>query len=189
MIDPLVLHARLLHAADVLAMPSKDVPEMTLGQLAWQRADNWTRNGRTPTSGERGGGMADGADPVERIDDRQEDARASRYRDELASLTTRLDADLHRLERVIAICCPPPVGKLGNRDLQVVQVAAEGRFCASCYRDAGYLEEVAEGRYRSRCRFCGDWRGEHGQDPPKPILVLRHSGRRITTAAVAQAMR
>jgi hypothetical protein len=31
------------------------------------------------------------------------------------------------------------------------------------------------------------WKHEHGQDPPMSILLLRHAGRRVTTADVEAA--
>lgn len=157
------------------------------GPVAWERVSDWTIAGRMPARGERGGGMADGADPLERIDDRREDAAAGRYYDEVKTLAARLEADMARLSRIVGICCPTPPKSLATRDMQLAQVAADG-WCVSCWRNDQHLEPIADGRYRDRCRACGDWKGEHGQDPPVPILVLRHSGRRITTAAVAAAM-
>lgn len=119
--------------------------------------------------------------------DRRDAAAAARYKTELTTLTRRIEADLTRLGRIIGICNPPTPKNLQARDMQVAQVEADG-WCGSCWRDDQHLEPVAEGRYRGRCRPCGDWRGENGADPPVPLLKLRHSGRRITTAAVAKAL-
>jgi len=138
--------------------------------------------------------MADG-EPDERIDDRKDDAAAARYHAELSTLTKRIDADLHRLRRIIGICCPSPTKGLASRDMLSAQVAADG-WCVSCWKDDQNLTPITmttgggkpRPRYKDRCRFCGEWKAEHGQDPPVAILQLMHEGRRITTAAIERAM-
>lgn len=162
------------------------------GDLTWGRASDWTSAGNLPSNGTRGGGMAEGAEDDDRHDDRQEDAAAARYHDELDTLTKRIDADCARLRRIIGICAPTPPKQLHNRDLLVAQVAADG-WCISCWRDDQHLTPIAlrpsgQPYYRDRCRACGEWKAEHGQDPPKLILELRHAGRRITTADVERAL-
>lgn len=161
------------------------------GVLTWERVEAWTRDGKMPATGERGGGVGD-AEAEDAARDRMEDAAAARYQDELDKLTKRLEADLLRLCRIMDICCPQPSKQLANRDLLAAQVAAEG-WCVSCWRDDQHLTPITlrpggQPYYRDRCRACGEWKAEHGQDPPKMILELRHAGRRITTADAAKAL-
>jgi hypothetical protein len=178
---------------DLLAKRLKATSEAVTryGRTTWQRADDWQPPGRMPARGERGGGMADGATD-ERHDDRKEDAAAGRYHSELSALTRRLDADMARLERIMAICCPEDNRSLRNKDLMAAQVAADG-WCTSCWRDDQYLVPIALQKsgvpfYRDLCRACGEWKAEHRQLPPLSILVLRHAGRRVTTADVDKAL-
>jgi hypothetical protein len=183
-----ISHSRL---GDLLEAAMHDV--RSNGDLTWDRVSDWTVTGQMPSRGERGGGMADG-EPDDRIDDRKEDAAAARYHDELSALTRRLEADLHRIVRIIGICCPTPT-RLASRDMLSAQVAADG-WCVSCWKDDQNLTPITmttgggkpRPRYKDRCRFCGEWKAEHGQDPPLPILQLMHDGRRITTAAIERAM-
>lgn len=186
MIDHQVLAQRLTHAATVL---NRD------GGLTWERCQDWTPPGRMPARGERGGGMADGA-ADDRIDDRREDAAAGRYHAELSALTRRLEADTARLERIVAICCPVPAKNLQSRDMLAAQVAADG-WCVNCWKDNQHLEPISKvksrngdmvPRYKDRCRKCGDWKAEHGQEPPLSILQLWHDNRRVTTAIADKAL-
>lgn len=168
MIDPEVLADRL---------ESCELALRTYGELTWERVDAWSV-ARMPTKGERGGGIADGADDDDRIDDRREDAAAARYHTELTTLTARIDADLHRLRRIINICNPAVPQSLATKDMLIAQVAADG-WCVSCWRADQHLSPVAERRYRDRCRFCGDYHRDQQEDPPIDILRARIDGRPI----------
>jgi hypothetical protein len=61
-------------------------------------------------------------------------------------------------------------------------------WCKSCWRDDKHHEPVAIGRYKTWCRFCGDWKAAHKRLPPVEILEARHSGRRITSTMVEKAL-
>lgn len=190
MIDPYRLSDLLQETANVVR---------SQGALTWERVQDWTLPGRMPARGQRGGGLTDpDGEPDERSDDRKEDLAAARYHDELATLTRRVEADTARIRRIIAICNPDRPKNLANRDLLLAQVAADG-WCISCWRDDQNLTPVtmqpARGSrdkgtpyYRDLCRACGSWKAEHGQLPPMEILVLRHSGRRVTTADADRAL-
>lgn len=159
------------------------------GDLLWSRTADWVK-ARQPSNGERGGGLSEPSDDALR--QRMEDRQASRYHDELKTLTERMRADAARYRRIFEIVLPPPSAVLSNKHLQLAQIAAEG-WCVSCWRDDQNCTPIAlrpsgEPFYKDRCRACGEWKHEHGQDPPLPILKLRHSGRRITTADVAAAL-
>lgn len=62
-------------------------------------------------------------------------------------------------------------------------------WCVSCHRDNGYHEPISDEAYSDRCRWCREWRAEHGDDPPLELLQRRHEGRRITTADVERALK
>lgn len=117
------------------------------------------------------------------------DAQASTYRDELARILKRVDADLGRLERLHEILCPDQPERLRNRDLLAVQVAADG-WCVSCHRDNAYCEPVWKDRSRDGCQWCTKWRQSEGQWPPVALVRWRHRnpGRALTTADVARLM-
>ena len=61
--------------------------------------------------------------------------------------------------------------------------------CLSCWRHEHTMTPTAEGRYRDRCRWCGDFRGEHGIDPPLAVLVARHTpGMVVSVKLVAESL-
>ena len=156
------------------------------GETTWQRVSDWTHPGRMPTNGTRGGGLAQAVSD-EHLEERNGDRIAARYHQEVTQLAARLDTDIARLTQIIAICCPARPKHLANRDVMAAQVAADG-WCVSCWRNGQHLEPVVKGQYRDRCRFCGDWRGQHHSDPPALIMDLRHAGRRITQNDVDRAL-
>lgn len=177
----MIQHDRL---ADTLEAAAHHVRQQ--GNLTWGRTSDWTTAGRMPSTGVNGGGLGE-ATPDETNGDMREDRAAARYHDELDKLTARLDADLHRLTRIMNICCPPPPKSLQSKDMLAAQVAADG-WCLSCWRDDQHLEPISvrptgQAYYRDRCRPCGQWRNEHGEDPPPDILRARHTGRRIRVKA------
>lgn len=159
------------------------------GDLLWQRTADWVKI-QQPPAGERGGGTSAPADDALR--ERMLDRMASKYHDELRQLTRRLHDDASRYNRIADIVLPKPAVSVGNH-MQAAQVAAEG-WCVSCWRNDQTCEPIAkrpsgEPYYRDRCRPCGAWKAEHGQDPPLPILKLRHEGRRVTQRDVDAALR
>lgn len=192
MIEPDRLADRLQDCAVLVRMQ---------GPVTWERCEDWT-SARMPRPVEA---LDDDQEAREREgrsdvdeDDRREDAAAARYHAELAALTKRLDADLARLTRIVSICNPARPKHLSNRDLLVAQVAADG-WCVSCWRDDQNLTPITlmpkrpcdvkpAPYYRDLCRACGAWKGEHGQLPPVEILVLWHSGRRVTAARADKAL-
>ena len=185
MIRPELLAGRMARTAGLLTEH---------GELVWQRAHDWTVQGRMPANGVRGGGLSD-PDAGE-LDDRQaeraEDRKAARYQAELETLTARMDADLARLQAIIGICCPSPSRSVAQGDMLAAQVAADG-WCVSCWRDDQALVPItlrASGVpvFRDLCRWCGDWRAVHRQVPPLRLLRLHHQGRRITTADVEKEL-
>lgn len=146
------------------------------GPLTWQRVEDWLRVERTAGDSNRGGGVGN-AKTDERIKEQIDDRQASAYFPELARLTDRIDADLNRLRRIMQIA---------NPDNPKAQPDAG---CRSCYRNGGQYEPVWDGRYRMACRFCGEWRTEHGEWPPLHIIRWRHRnpGKRLPLSIVEQA--
>lgn len=144
-----------------------------LGPGTVQRFTDWQTAPRTDDDGERGGGNG-GTTSKDALRDRLEDRQAAAYHAELSTLTNRLDADLRRLVRLIGFAHPDQPRVLHHRDLSATQLAADG-WCPSCFRDNGWLEPVAEGRYRDRCRGCGETRGREGRDPSVDELRIMHS--------------
>lgn len=159
------------------------------GDLIWQRTEDWVKP-RVPAAGERGGGSGEGpSDYV--LEERKDDAAASRYYAEVRAITKRMTDDSRRLCEIASLAVPPKSAVLTNRNLQAAQVAAEG-WCVSCWRDELTCEPIAlrptgEPYYKDRCRGCGMWKAEHGQDPPLAILQKRHAGIRVTTRDVEAA--
>lgn len=183
MIEAQVLADRLQECAELVRKQGPDT---------WTRVADW-ETAKMPAPVER-----DDDDQAERRkagrsaedeEDRRGDAVASRYRAELAALTKRLDADMARVARIIDVCNPPRPDQLMRHDMLLAQVAAEG-YCVSCWRDDQTLVEVAKGRYRDRCRHCGEFRAAEGQDPPQSLLVKAHERgwRSITSVDVDRAM-
>lgn len=169
------------------------------GTLMAQRASDWTQ---PPRQGEghqwtRGGGLSDPDQPSDDArTDRLEDHRAGRYHDELTTLLARLDADSARLAALQRILIPDSPQRLGTADMQIAQLVVDG-WCGSCARDTSatdepHLQAVAAGRYADRCRFCGDFRAEHKQDPPLQLLKAKHKadreGKRLSTKVVDAAL-
>lgn len=122
-------------------------------------------------------------------EDRRGDAQAGRYLSEWVALLDRIGSDAARADALLTVGNPPQPRRLAQRDMQPAQIAAEG-LCVSCWKAGIKDEDTVPGRYRDRCRFCGDWRGEHGEDPPGWLLRKRqvHGKRSVTTADVAKAL-
>lgn len=63
-------------------------------------------------------------------------------------------------------------------------------WCTSCFRDDQHHVPVTLRRsdgspyYAGLCKWCGDFRREHGQLPSLPILRARHQGKRITSRMI-----
>ena len=147
-----------------------------LGASTIDRFTDWERP-RLPDSQERGGGDG-GAASVDTIRDRIEDHRATRYAEELSHLLRRLNSDLNRLVTLVQIAHPEP-RVLRHSDMTATQLVADG-WCPSCFRDDRYLEPITPGRYRDRCRRCGDFRAATGKDPSVDELRIMHSrGKRL----------
>lgn len=157
------------------------------------RADVW-RTANLPGPDDGGDEEQDEARRDARSDhDRMnaaEAAQAATYYDELDRITKRLDADLRRLERLKEIICPVPLKRSVPASVQAAEAAGEG-WCASCFRDRGWLEPQHEGRYRGLCRFCGEWKAANGEVPPQSVVAWRHRNphRRLTEQVVAQMTR
>lgn len=93
-----------------------------------------------------------------------------------------------RVKPCLACGTPRPVRSKRASDLDGVDVAADGR-CGSCCRDARHLAPIEtrpDGAryYADMCRWCGSFRGQHGIDPPIPLLPIRHRGARVTPADI-----
>lgn len=152
------------------------------GDTTWQRTHDWQRF-ILPSRGERGGGLPEDAVLDDQLADRQEDRQASRYHTELLALIHRIHTDTSRLQRLQGIANPPTPRTIKNRDLMAAQVAADG-YCLSCWRNNQHLTPIetrpnGEPYYRDRCRWCGEYKAAHRDDPPLEYLRLRHAGRRI----------
>lgn len=147
-----------------------------LGSSTIDRFTDWEQP-RLPDSQERGGGDG-GTASVDTIRDRIEDHQANRYAEELSHLLRRLNSDLNRLVTLVQIAHPEP-RVLRHSDMTAAQLVADG-WCPSCFRDNRYLEPITPGRYRDRCRRCGDFRAASGKDPSVDELRIMHSrGKRL----------
>lgn len=147
-----------------------------LGSLTWQRVEDWLKVERTYGDSNRGGGVGS-AKTDDRLREQLDDAQASAYFPEMDALTKRIDADLRRLRRIIQIANP------------AAPKAQPDAGCRSCFRDGGTYEPVHAGRYRNACRFCGEWRAEHGDWPPLTVIRWRHRhpGKRVPLTIVEKA--
>lgn len=92
----------------------------------------------------------------------------------LSDAIRALDACHHTLAKMEAASIP--------LDLE------DDRWCRSCLRDGGYKEPVSPPRYATLCRWCGDFQGKHGFDPPMDLLRPRHEHRPVTIAMVDAAL-
>ena len=148
----------------------------THGDVTWGRIGDWVKPQRPPSDDSRGGGVRDGKSD-DRLHEEHLDRQASRYNSELDKLTDRLAADLNRLQELIRIANPE------------VPRSEIGAGCRSCQRDGGRYEPIAPGRYKHACRFCGDWRGEHGDWPPLAVVRWRskNPGKKVPLKVVEQA--
>ena len=146
------------------------------GRNTWQRFADWTRNAPRWDDTERGGGVGSGRSDFA-IADQRDDKQAAAYQAELAKLTERISADLHRLRRLHDIA---------NPDSPRSQPEAG---CVSCARDGGRYEPTWEGRYRTACRFCGEWRSTQGDWPPLSVVRWRgrNPGKRVPVHVVEKA--
>lgn len=135
----------------------------THGAPTWRRVGDWVAEQRhLEADSSRGGGFGH-AVTDKALEERQGNRQASAYQAEVAALSKRLYADMTRLRRIIEIANPE------------IPRAEIGAGCQSCQRDGGRYEPIHAGRYRLACRFCGEWRAEHGEWPP--LTVVRWRGR------------
>lgn len=149
-----------------------------LGATTWRRFADWQEHPDHGRSTLRGGGLAD-AKTDDRIQDEQLDRQAARYFDELATITRRLEADLSRLRQLFRIANPDRPPSLTTGELSTAQLIADG-WCPSCFRNDKHLTPIAQGRYRDRCRQCGEYRAATGRDPSLQDLRIMHSrGKRL----------
>jgi hypothetical protein len=166
-IDPDSLHTSLAQTAHKVR---------TLGDRTWQRVDDWTRTDQVAKDSTRGGGLGSGRSDYS-LEEQRLDRQAAAYRSELAAITKRLDADLHRLRTIVDIANP-----------EAPKTIDAG--CRSCARHEGMYEPVHVGYYRDACRFCGEWKAAHEGDWP-PLAVVRwhhnHPGKKIPLHVVEQA--
>lgn len=130
---------------------------------------------------ERGGGLGDAGH--ERADNAREDRRAARMHAQWLEALTMIDEGQQAARMIGA---QVPVENKRRHDAQLLgSLAAEG-WCTSCWRDDQHLAPIETRKngqpyYRDTCRFCGEWKAEHGQYPPLAILVLHHKpGGRIS---------
>lgn len=147
----------------------------TKGDKTWRRLNDWTRPERISNDEGRGGGLGSGKND-RALEEQMDDKQAAAYKAELDKLTERIDNDLARLRRLIDIA---------NPDTPKTMEAG----CQSCHRDEGRYEPVHAGRYRSACRFCGEWRSAEGEWPPLAVIRWRHRnpGKRVPLHVVERA--
>lgn len=199
MIEPEAL-ADLFSEVAILLRTQGAVLHRSQGELTWRRVGDW-EDAKMPRPVEPLSDEQDERARAGRSEDdetrRRDEAAAARYRSELATLTARQVADLGRLKALIAICNPQKPKALQRSDRTAAQVIAEGS-CPSCWRIGEDVAitlrpsrvpgESGAPWYKDRCKPCGDWRSEYGQDKPLPILRKHAQGRRVTTADVAKAL-
>lgn len=178
MIDPY----RLAEDLDVTAKELRND-----GPCTWQRVHDWTTAGRMPAPATRGGGLG-AATPEDDLSDRRDDRAAAAYQLELDTLTRRIDSDVHRLRRIIAITNPDRPKELRHSEMTSAQLIADG-WCPSCFRDNRYLEPLAAGRYSDRCRPCGEYRARENQDPPQDALRIIHTKGKALRKRVLHAVK
>lgn len=159
-------------------------------EAMWTRTGEWAKP-VLPSNGERGGGSSSPSDRD--LEDRLGDRVASRYHAELRQILERQVNDMERLSRLREILFPPQPLKIAGKHMLAAQIATEG-WCVSCWRNDRTCNPIAlrptgEPYYKDRCRPCGEWQAEYGQDPPMSILKLRHDGRRVTQADVDEALK
>lgn len=150
----------------------------THGPRTWSRFADWVKQERLLNDSTRGGGVNGEGLTDRAIEDHHLDRQASEYQAELDKLTFRLSSDLHRLQRLIEIANPEtPKSEIGAG-------------CQSCARDGGRYEPIHTGRYRNACRWCGEWRAEHGDWPPLAVVRWRgnNPGKRVPVSIVEKAM-
>lgn len=149
-----------------------------LGASTWQRFDDWADNPAIARDALRGGGLGNGKND-DRLEDERLDRQAAAYQHELDTLTRRLEADHHRLDTLLRIANPDRPSSLRPGELTNAQLIADG-WCPSCFRHDKHLAPIAEGRYRDRCRPCGEHRASTGGDPSLEDLRIMHSrGKRV----------
>lgn len=188
-----VFHANLLAAAEAIAESYTE---------SWQRTYDWQTNRAPKWKPELDDDEQDEdrrASVSERdAADKRDEAQASRYHQELRTLTARIDADIARVRRIITISTPSDPRTLKSKELLAAQVAAEG-YCVNCWTDDQHLEPItlrpetdphikAKPYYRDLCRACGAWKAEHNQHRPMLVLRLVHQGRRVTQSDVDRAL-
>lgn len=163
------------------------------GPVAWERVDDWTCARmpafREPLIDDEEDERVQSSRSAIDEEDRKGDAAAARYKSELQKITGRLVSDIARLETILGICCPPNPRHLASMELLQAQVESEG-YCGSCWRADQEWVEAEKGRYRGRCRWCGDWRAAEGSDPPRWLVAKHHQagpGGRLTTDDLEKA--
>lgn len=202
MIEPDVLADRLERLAKTLRSPQ--------GAKAWSRVADWSDPGPMPSHSTPPQPGDDDFDPemaeartfvpgaAERREDWLEDRIVGGHQAELDKLTARvLVPALNRVARIVEIATPGKAKHLADQHLQKAQVAASG-CCVSCWQDDKTLNELSgddlrpdgHPRFKDHCRFCGEWKSDHGFYPPAWVLRKRriHGKRTITTADVAKAI-
>lgn len=190
--DITFIAARLRKAADLLDES---------GTTAWETTSAWARGaGIASYDPETGGNRwwedehgnvypvptdptGDRALTVEEVNGLHDLYR--RHLDQALNLADRLVSD-------VETATPRTPRQVADRDRLAAQVGSEG-WCSSCYRNAGRLEPQAmhpngNTRYQGECRWCHDFKHEHGRYPTLQLLEKRHSGRSITADDIARAL-
>lgn len=168
-----------LHAS--LTVTDRDLLHM--GATTWRRFLEWEKPTQPARDSLRGGGFGEGKTDT-RLEDEHDDRQASRYHHELHELTERIDRDLARLRTLLRIANPDRPRSLRPGDLTTTQLIADG-WCPSCFRNDQHLNPVAEGRYRDRCRACGEHRAATGTDPSLDDLKTMHTRGKRTRQRIA----
>ena len=59
-----------------------------------------------------------------------------------------------------------------------------GGRCVICWEYGA--DEMTDERYKRWCRWCGDWKSQHGEKPVRPIWEVHRQGRRVNTGHLRQ---
>lgn len=170
------------------------------GLTAWDTMQGWEEGPRkAPVTGERGGGIAEGAEAEDRKDEAAQRRRAGKHHREFRADLAELDALVQRVLRKIDVAVPPNPAELKNRSTGTfeqpwtpAEVEIAG-WCSSCWRHEQtftpiYVDPRGMRRWAGSCSWCGPVRAQHKIDPPLDLVAKHLAGKNIGQAEFDEAM-
>ncbi|MDZ7732215.1 MAG: hypothetical protein U5R31_03105 [Acidimicrobiia bacterium] len=173
----------------------------TEGDTALQRAHDWTPGPRPgdahdtppqpgdPDYREPAPGITpDTAVTTEQLADRAGDRATARIADQLHRILDTLDTTQHDAHARLDDLRPPT----SLRPATSADAAAAG-YCRSCWRYDHTLTQVARRRdgtkeFTDYCWWCGQFRRDHGIDPPVSLVEKRIRHGKVTSRDIANAL-